>query len=74
MSFGKGYSPQKQWVDEAVKYAESKGVLLIHAAGNDAENIDSTENYPNNIYLADKKRASNWITVGASGDEKAGGV
>ncbi|HSB93865.1 MAG TPA: S8 family serine peptidase, partial [Flavitalea sp.] len=74
MSFGKGFSPQKQWVDEAVKYAESKGVLLIHAAGNDAENIDSTENYPNNIYLADKSRASNWITVGASGDEKAGGI
>jgi cell wall-associated protease len=74
MSFGKGFSPQKQWVDDAVKYAESKGVLLIHAAGNDAENIDSTENYPNNIYLADKQRASNWITVGASGDEKAGGV
>jgi subtilisin family serine protease len=74
MSFGKSFSPQKTWVDEAVKYAESKGVLLIHAAGNDAENIDTAENYPNNIYLANKHRASNWITVGASGDEKAGGI
>ncbi len=26
MSFGKDFSPQKKWVDEAVKYAESKGV------------------------------------------------
>src|SRR5882672_7208975 len=31
MSFGKNLSPGKQWVDSAVKYAESKGVLLIHA-------------------------------------------
>ena len=36
MSFGKSFSPEKKWVDEAVKYAESKGVLLVHAAGNDA--------------------------------------
>ena len=31
MSFGKSYSPQKYWVDEAFQYAESKNVLLIHA-------------------------------------------
>lgn len=74
MSFGKGYSPEKKWVDDAVKYAESKGVLLVHAAGNDAKNLDTTFNYPGPVYLADKKRASNWITVGASGDPKAGGM
>ncbi len=32
MSFGKQFSPQKQWVDDAVKYAEKKGVLLVHGA------------------------------------------
>lgn len=74
MSFGKEFSPGKTWVDDAVKYAESKGVLLVHAAGNSSKNIDSTDNFPNNIYATDKTRASNWITVGASGDEKAGGL
>ncbi len=73
MSFGKGFSPEKKWVDDAVRYAESKGVLLVHAAGNDAKNIDSTFNYPTPLFL-DNKRPNNWITVGASGDPKAGGV
>ncbi|HZF64702.1 MAG TPA: S8 family peptidase, partial [Chitinophagaceae bacterium] len=74
MSFGKPLSPEKSWVDEAVRYAESKNVLLVHAAGNAGANIDSTENYPNPVYKTDSKRATNWITVGASGDPKAGGL
>lgn len=73
MSFGKGFSPEKIWVDDAVKYAESKDVLLVHAAGNDAKNNDTTFNFPNPVYQADGKRAENWITVGASSDPKAGG-
>ncbi|MEO7924886.1 MAG: S8 family peptidase [Chitinophagaceae bacterium] len=73
MSFGKGFSPEKKWVDDAVRYAESKGVLLVHAAGNDAKNIDSSFNYPTPLFL-DNKRPNNWITVGASGDPKAGGL
>ncbi|HOZ67952.1 MAG TPA: S8 family peptidase [Chitinophagaceae bacterium] len=73
MSFGKSYSPQKKWVDDAVKYAESKGVLLVHAAGNDAKNLDSSYNYPT-PNLLDGTRPNNWITVGASGDPKAGGL
>ncbi len=66
MSFGKGYSPEKNWVDDAVRYAESKGVLMVHAAGNDAKDIDTTFNYPTPLFL-DGKRPNNWITVGASG-------
>lgn len=73
MSFGKGFSPEKKWVDDAVKYAESKGVLLVHAAGNDARNIDTTFNYPSPLFI-DNTRPSNWLTVGASGDPKAGGI
>ena len=73
MSFGKSFSPEKQWVDDAVKYAESKGVLLVHAAGNDAKNLDSTYNFPTPVSI-DNKRAGNWITVGASGDPKSGGL
>jgi cell wall-associated protease len=74
MSFGKDFSPQKKWVDEAVKYAEEKGVLLVHAAGNDARNIDTTDNFPNAVMKDSGKKAGNWITVGASGDPKAGGI
>ncbi len=76
MSFGKGYSPEKHWVDDAVRYAESKGVLMVHAAGNDAKNIDTTFNYPTPLSL-DNKRPNNWITVGASGpknDDKGNGL
>lgn len=73
MSFGKPFSPQKNWVDDAVKYAQSKGVLLVHAAGNDAENIDSAQNFPNPVYRDNSGAASNFITVGASGDSTNGG-
>lgn len=65
MSFGKDYSPQKNLVDDAIKYAESKGVLLVHAAGNDSKNIDENDNFPDDV-LQDGKTASNMITVGAS--------
>ncbi len=71
MSFGKNLSPQKSWVDDAVKYAESKGVLLIHAAGNDAENVDSVDNFPNPNFRNSRLTAKNWITVGASSDPLA---
>ena len=74
MSFGKSFSPEKKWIDDAVKYAELKGVLLVHAAGNDAKNVDSADNFPTANYLGGKGKASNWITVGASGDPKNGGI
>ena len=50
MSFGKGYKWDKVAVDGAVKYAEQKGVLLVHAAGNDNLNVDLQENYPNKYF------------------------
>jgi len=65
MSFGKAYSPNKDVVDAAVKYADSKGVLMIHAAGNDAKNLQTEKNFPSQFYL-DGGRARNWIEVGAS--------
>jgi cell wall-associated protease len=65
MSFGKGYSPEKAVVDEAVKYADSKGVLLVHAAGNDGENLAEKPSFPTPVYLSGGK-PNNWIEVGAS--------
>ncbi|GEO03141.1 peptidase S8 [Adhaeribacter aerolatus] len=65
MSFGKEYSPQKEAVDAAVKYAADKGVVLVHAAGNDGKNIDQEKNYPSKV-LANGKAVNNWIEVGAS--------
>ena len=66
MSFGKAYSPQKKLVDEAVKYADAKGVLMVHAAGNDAENTDVAPSFPIPTYVGGAGRASNWIEVGAT--------
>ncbi len=65
MSFGKELSPQKHLVDEAVLYAEKKGILIIHAAGNEGNNIDKIKQYPTKNIREDYQ-ASNWITVGAS--------
>jgi subtilisin family serine protease len=67
MSFGKSFSPDKKWVDEAIKYAASKDVIIVHAAGNDSKNIDSTDNFPSTTFL-DGTVAKNVITVGASCD------
>ena len=74
MSFGKEFSPEKIWVDSAAKYAESKGVLLVQAAGNDAKDVDNSDNFPSPVYLDNGQKATNWITVGASGDPKNGGI
>lgn len=64
MSFGKKYSPNKKVIDDAVKYAESKGVLLIHAAGNSGEDIDEIVHYPCKK-MENGKTASNFMDVGA---------
>ena len=65
MSFGKAYSPQKQVIDDAVRYAESKGVLLVHAAGNEGADIDKSPSFPTRSFL-NGGGARNWIEVGAS--------
>jgi subtilisin family serine protease len=72
MSFGKSFSPEKRWVDEAVEYAASKDVLLVHAAGNESHNIDTVDNFPNSELKEYDSKASNFITVGASGDPHIG--
>jgi cell wall-associated protease len=62
MSFGKGYSDFPLAVKEAIGYAASKDVLLVHAAGNDGKNNDKSDNFPYDFQDA----YPNWIEVGAS--------
>lgn len=63
-SFGKGYSPNVEWVYEAIEYAAKKDVLIVNAAGNDAQNIDEEVSYPTD--LEDTEEISdNFLTVGA---------
>jgi subtilisin family serine protease len=64
-SFGKSFSPNKQWVFDAIKYAESKDVLFVHAAGNDANDIENNPNYPNDADGKNPEFADNVLTIGA---------
>ncbi len=66
MSFGKGYSENNAEVIKAIRYAESKGVLLVHAAGNSAQNNDNGGNFPTPQYPSMTSKFSNWLEVGAS--------
>lgn len=70
MSFGKSFSPEKKWVDSAIRYAEQNDVLLVHASGNESADIDTKENFPNPWLSQWQTKASNYITVGASSDVK----
>jgi subtilisin family serine protease len=70
MSFGKSYSPQKQFVDSVLRIANTRDVVLVHAAGNDAENNDVVTNYPENRDENNQKICNSWITVGASSMKK----
>ncbi len=65
MSFGKSHSPYKAAVDEAVRYAEEHGVLLVHASGNDGADLTTASNFPNRL-LADGTEPRNWLEIGAS--------
>ena len=65
MSFSKDLSPQKEFVDSAVRYAEKHGVLLVHGAGNKGLDLDLNESFPSDIYL-DRTEPTNWLNVGAT--------
>ncbi|MEM1259890.1 MAG: S8 family peptidase [Bacteroidota bacterium] len=66
-SFGKSFSPNAEWVYDAIRYAASKDVLIVHAAGNDGHDLDDSENpnYPNDHGFTPSEISDNLITVGA---------
>lgn len=67
MSFSKQYSAERRWVEDAIRYAAKRDVLVIKGAGNDKTNLDSIPVYPSNKYIKGEKYAPNMIVVGASG-------
>ena len=64
-SFGKGFSPKKEWVYEAILYAASKDVLIVNAAGNDGKDLDVEKTYPNDSRDLVTEISDNVLTVGA---------
>ena len=64
-SFGKYYSQHKEWVMDAIKYAESKDVLIVIAAGNESYDLDVTNKYPNDTYDGSPEYAKNVLIIGA---------
>jgi subtilisin family serine protease len=66
ISLGKYYTWNKPLVDQQVKYAMHKGVLIVTAAMNNGRNTEKDTVYPNRLYT-DGETAKAWIVVGASG-------
>ena len=73
MSFGKYYSPHSDWVKEAIIYAETKDVLLVHGAGNESINLDNKPNYPTDQENG-VEYANNFISVGATEQKYGSGL
>lgn len=75
MSFGKDYSPHQYEVYQAMLYADTNGVLMIHAAGNDAKDVDVEPNFPTSRYdFQEEGPFSNILTIGASTRTKGEGM
>ena len=67
MSFSKGFSVNKEWVFDALKYAEEHNVLVVHCSGNDSRNIDLEPLYPNDTnYISTNEVVNNFICVGST--------
>lgn len=64
-SFGKYYSPNSEWVIDAIKYAAEKDVLIVNAAGNDGDDLDTINVYPNDQFDNSDEISDTFITVGA---------
>jgi subtilisin family serine protease len=68
MSFGKYFSVYHHFMEDAIRYADERNVLMIHSAGNESDNLDLIDHYPSAI-IGESLFAKNWITVGATADK-----
>ncbi|MFZ1321289.1 MAG: S8 family serine peptidase [Ignavibacteria bacterium] len=68
MSAGKYFSPDPDYVVDAIKYAEERGVLFVISAGNEGDDVKNIVNYPKKYIEenGEKKYFDNMIVVGAS--------
>ena len=64
-SFGKDYSPHSDKVREAIAYASQNDVVIVNAAGNDKQDLDKKDTFPNDAVGTGKEVSNTFITVGA---------
>lgn len=68
MSAGKYFSRDPDYVVDAIRYAEERGVLFVISAGNEGDDVKNIVNYPRKYIEenGEKKYFDNMIVVGAS--------
>lgn len=68
-SHGRYLVDKEDYLWDALRYAESKGVILVSAAGNDPKDLDVPEDnpYPMDNDINNNEVISNMVKVGASG-------
>lgn len=66
-SFGKFYSPNPEWVYDAINYAALNDVLIVNASGNDAFDLDADtiQVYPNDQTTNFHEFSDAFLSVGA---------
>jgi subtilisin family serine protease len=69
MSFGKQFSPHSDWVRDAIAYAAEKDVLIVAAAGNDGENTDEINYFPNDQINNGVEVSNTFLKVGSNGSK-----